>query len=406
MLPLAGESFMARHADEAYCPRARTLEAALKVLQVLYSGLGGHGSVVTSLVAADRRREWEHSLLFYGIEDLLPAYRAFCEQREIPFTLVRKKRGLFSIRLAAVYRALRRNKTDVVILHSTPLFAPVWLYCLFSGAQLVVVEHTANQVKSRSEWVASFLTLLLATRLVYLTPRYLREMQRKFGKLVNLNRVAVIQNGIDTETFSPRLGAGDGKGNEIRFGMAGRFSSPKNQMLLVKTFLGMFKDQRFGRSVSLHLAGIGENWQQVKEEIEASGMQERFVLTGLLDERGLVEFLRGLDVYVHASQAENMCTSVMQAMSCGLPVVASNIDGIRELMISGESGFFFENRDAASLETTLVRLAGDEALRTRIGMNARRRAVERFSSRQMFAGYQEAISAAGDDPTISRKTSA
>ncbi|MBK6382062.1 MAG: hypothetical protein IPF69_01110 [Chitinophagaceae bacterium] len=59
----------------------------MKVMQVLYSGLGGHGSVVTSMINADKEKKWEHCLLFYGIEELLTAYTDFCKSTISPFHL-------------------------------------------------------------------------------------------------------------------------------------------------------------------------------------------------------------------------------------------------------------------------------------------------------------------------------
>ena len=375
----------------------------MKVLQVLYSGLGGHGSVVTSLIDADRNHEWEHSLLFYGVEELLPAYASFCRERAIPYTLVRKKKGLRSLELLAVYRALEKHKPEVILLHSTMLCFPVWLYCLSSRARFIAVEHTANQFKSRVEWVSSFLVLRLASGVVYLTQRYREEMKARFGKLPEFDRTVVIQNGVDTEKFGPR--PSDHASARIRFGMVGRFAAPKNQLLLVKVFASLLKNRRIPQSASLHFAGAGEGWQRVKDEVEAGGLAEQVILHGVLDERQLVGFFHGLDVYLHASAAETMCTAIMQAMSCRLPVLASNIDGIRELLVAGEEGLLFENDDPASLENLLVLLASQEALRNRIGLAARRRAEQNFSSMRMFAGYQEAIAAAGGS-TTRRKTSA
>jgi len=67
----------------------------MRVTQILYSGLGGHGSVVFSLLDADKKKEWQPALIFYGIEDVLPEYENVCRKKDIPFLYIRKKSGFF-----------------------------------------------------------------------------------------------------------------------------------------------------------------------------------------------------------------------------------------------------------------------------------------------------------------------
>lgn len=119
-----------------------------KVLQVLYSGLGGHGSVVTSLIMADKKREWEHDLLFFGVEDLLPAYRLFAEQQQVPYSFVKKHAGSIRDGWGKVKAYLTHSAPDVVILHSPVLVIPAWQYCRKHKKKLIVVEHTPHEVKS------------------------------------------------------------------------------------------------------------------------------------------------------------------------------------------------------------------------------------------------------------------
>jgi hypothetical protein len=56
----------------------------LNVLQILYSGLGGHGNVAFSLIEGDESCKWSNQLCFFGIEELLPAYDKICTEKEIP----------------------------------------------------------------------------------------------------------------------------------------------------------------------------------------------------------------------------------------------------------------------------------------------------------------------------------
>ena len=198
----------------------------MKVLQILYSGLGGHGSVVTSLIDADKDREWEHQVLFYGIEDILPDYKKFCITRNIPFSFVKKERGALKTGGRAVKSVLKKYNPDVIILHSPGLiFFSIWRYCLLNRKKIFVVEHTSNDAKGFVELLAGFFAILLARKVVYLSPFYQQQMKRKFSLLPVLKRSVVIQNGIDLEKFKP-----SGKSvieHELNAGMIGRFILPR-----------------------------------------------------------------------------------------------------------------------------------------------------------------------------------
>jgi glycosyltransferase involved in cell wall biosynthesis len=364
----------------------------MKVLQILYSGLGGHGNVATSLVRADTARRWEHRLLFYGVEDLLPDYAAFCARRRIPYTFVRKPRGALRVGAAALAGALRRHRPDAVVLH-TPVLAPfVKAYCLLGGARLLVVEHTPNAAKTRAEWLASFLAPLLADRVVYLTPAYRQELRARPWLAWTVDRAAVIPNGLDLDAFAPPAPGSERRvAARYHLGMVGRFSAQKDQALVVDALAALARDRGLDKDVVVHFAGCGDTLEAVRRRVAARGLQARVVFHGVLGEAALIALLRGLDVYVHASHAETMCTSVMQAMACGLPVVASRIPGIRELVVDRETAWLVDPGDAAGLAAGLEDLLRDGARRAALGRAARAHAVRQFAAARAFRRYHEVL---------------
>ncbi len=152
-------------------------------MQVLYSGLGGHGSVVTSLIDADKEKKIEHCLLFYGIEDVLQSYTDFCKSKSIPFSFVKKDRGVLKISWPAIRRSFRQHDPDIIILHSPILIFPAWSYCFFRKKKLFVVEHTPHSTKGVAEKIASFFAILLARKVVCLSQEYRHRLQEQFRVL-------------------------------------------------------------------------------------------------------------------------------------------------------------------------------------------------------------------------------
>jgi glycosyltransferase involved in cell wall biosynthesis len=92
-----------------------------------------------------------------------------------------------------------------------------------------------------------------------------------------------------------------------------------------------------------------------------------------------------------------MPRSVLEAMACGLPIVATNIRGSREEVVHGETGYLVPLRDPAALGKSIVSLAHDSELRNRMGRAGRKRAEERFDEDRVldleaarFAGFRSA----------------
>lgn len=360
----------------------------MKVVQVLYSGLGGHGSVVSSLVQADTKGDWEHGLIFYGVEKLLPAYQEFCLSYRVPYLYIQKKKGIFRLPGKEVYRAFASLQPDAIILHSPTLILPAWLYCLRHRKKLFVVEHTPHAIKGRAERIATLLSLLLARKVVCLSENYRKELQKRIPFLNLSKRITVIRNGIDLNRFNPLPVR---ERQEFHIGMAGRFSSQKNQGLILEAAMAGFADGRLDKQVHFHFAGEGETLDRLKQLSEEKGLESQVHFHGLLGEMELLAFFRQLDLYVHASFAETMCTSVMQAMACGLPVIGSDIPGINDLLPAGDNTITLLPNN--QVETWLKQMLSyrDRTLRDRKAAQVRQAAGQYFSAEETFAIYSQLI---------------
>ncbi len=359
----------------------------MKVMQVLYSGLGGHGSVVTSMIEADKKKEWEHSLLFYGIEELLTGYKNFCINNNIPFAFIKKGKGIFKTGWRAIRIEFKKCNPDAIILHSPTLIFPAWLYCLASKKRLFVVEHTPHSTKGLAEKIASFFSILLARKVVCLSAEYRQKLQQQFRLLPVLRKTIVIQNGIDLEKFHPAVKP---SGGELHIGMIGRFSIQKNQAMIIDAAIKGFASGQFDEAIHFHFAGNGETLEGLEKAVTDNGLAARVHFHGLLNEEELYEFLARLDVYVHASFAETMCTSVMQAMACGLPVIASDIPGINDIVEKNKNAILFNNGDVSGLINGLTMMKNKNT-RSEMSNNSRRIATEQFSSLKTFSGYSNLI---------------
>ena len=363
----------------------------MKVAQFLYSGLGGHGSVAFSLLDADKNHAWQPLLGFLGIEPLLPAYDDACKVRGIQFEYFAATAGQPWKTWPSIARWLKTCSPDVIILHGMSAFPPSYLHARRVGVPLVIVEHQANALKRRSEWFLSCLAMLLADQVVVLTPGYKVELKRSLGVAFQSRKVRVLPNGIDTIRFAPYANPRPSRAQTVRLGMAARFTGNKRHDVLVIMMTVLLRCQP-KIDWQLSLAGDGESLVGIHELVNHFGLQGSVSLPGQLDESALIKWYSSLDIYVHASDGETLSTALLQAMAMKLPIVASDVSGIKDL-IAGERicGLLVKSQDPQFFAEAVLALVGDSLLSTELGKTGRQVVELFYSQTRMFDGYAQML---------------
>lgn len=152
--------------------------------------------------------------------------------------------------------------------------------------------------------------------------------------------------------------------------------------------------RRFGR-LKFMWVGDGTLRPRFEEQIAKMGLQDRFILTGLVPPARIPELCHAMDIMVHPSRREGLARALPQGGLARIPVITYDIDGNREGVLDNESGFVIPPFDLGKLSSSLAVLLEDEALRRRMGEAGRRFALERFDARVMVEAlekvYREAL---------------
>lgn len=364
----------------------------MKVVQILYSGLGGHGSVAFSLGAAAREfGTWTNSFLFVGIEPLLSDYEQTCKDNRMQYAYIATVPRRPWLAWPRIYKQLTRIRPDAIVLHSVKTILPCSLYALRNRISLIAVEHQLNALKTRYEWIVSTLLMILAQQVVVLTRDYRDDLRSGLGPAFRSSKVCVISNGVDVSIFAPKRKVAAPADRKVIVGMAARFTDTKRQAVLIQALMELRRDHQL-IDWRLTLAGDGDNLDSIRDMIVSARLQDVIDLRGYLGEDNLTDWFHSLDIYAHASDGETLSTSLLQAMAMGLPIVGSAVAGIDSLLSAGDGcGLLVEGGTPHNFSTALNRLATDTDLAEDLADRARRQAVLDYSHEAMYAKYDRVV---------------
>ncbi|MEX2317849.1 MAG: glycosyltransferase [Pirellulales bacterium] len=154
-----------------------------------------------------------------------------------------------------------------------------------------------------------------------------------------------------------------------------------HQTALRAIALAAIRDNR----IRLFVVGDGPESEKIEREIVKQSLQERVTMLGMRSD--VRQLLAAADMFLLSSVSEGIPVTILEAMAAGVPVVATAVGGVPELIRHEEHGLLAPAGDAAGLADALVRLAREPELRARFARNARLRAATDFSEQSMITHY-------------------
>lgn len=362
-----------------------------RILHCAYSGLGGHAAVLFSLLDTEMRARFEHFVLFFGVEELRGEFADTCNNLGVPYAYV-KKRGRLAFRShQEVLRIIGEVQPDIIMVNGSLLTIPLLLGGVrrTRACSILVRETQANHLKSAQEWIGSFVAARWADAVVYLTDEFHQEVNKKFpGVLRRKGRVRVIPNGVEIDEVPPSR---ETTPNAFHMAMVSRIVPIKDHSTLIEAVRILVYERGWTR-LRLFIAGEGPSLETLKAQCAAAGVHEHVVFTGMLNRAAVQDLLRSVHLYVHCTFGETMSNSILQAMAAGLPVVASDVKGVSNLLNHGSDGVLVRVGDAAALTDALDSLLRSPELRDSLGRSAHQRILRDLSRQRMVTEYSALFS--------------
>jgi glycosyltransferase involved in cell wall biosynthesis len=194
-------------------------------------------------------------------------------------------------------------------------------------------------------------------------------------------KVEVVGTGVPTELYSPDIPSAlpnygiAQKDSVILF--VGRLVENKGIAYLIESFK---KLKETVDNAKLVIVGTGILQQNLKELARKLGLEEDIVFLGRVPQQSMPQIYSGASVFVLPTiYKEPFGIAAVEALSSGVPVIASNIDGLRVIVKDGEVGYLVQPKDVAGLASNIIKVLTTEGLRAQLSRNARQRALEEFS---------------------------
>jgi glycosyltransferase involved in cell wall biosynthesis len=294
-----------------------------------------------------------------------------------PFYL--KIHGIF---VNKVLKSLESN-IDLVHIH-TPLspFVKTSLPIITTVHTPMLTDYRQVEIKSiyslLSKISARFISYPLEKKLIQssdvittVTKSVAQELKEFYFDSKSIN---VVENGVDEKIFYPKKEKSE---KSIKYAMfVGRIDREKGLFDLVECGRYICKERP---ELYFIIAGKGRDLNKLIKKIKNAGLQDRFIFLGQVNKDNLVKLYQNATLFILPSYHEGLPSVVLEAMSCSLPVIVTDVRGNRDLITQGENGIIIPPKEPKKIAEAINMLLGDKKLRQYLGENARNTIIKNYT---------------------------
>lgn len=305
-------------------------------------------------------------------------------------TVLDMREGLSRVVLLSLRNLIKSARTEVIHAHNpSPLLAAT-IACAGLPVQIIYTHHGSGIPAVFSKYLPLRAWLLRKTSaFVGVSAQATEKMQEAFGGMIPPSRLHTIINGVapNENTAAPfqtkALPQLWSERADFTIGYVGRLAPEKRVDLLIEA-LGRLRAN--GVNCRLVLVGDGELRPEHEAQVAQMGLTAHVLFMGVQSNIGALH--SEFDVFVNSSRTEGVSLSILEAMSAGLPIVATAVGGTPLLIEDSVSGRLVEPESPEALAAGIQSLLIDAKLRQLCGNNAKCRASEQFSFRAMMNKYE------------------
>lgn len=275
------------------------------------------------------------------------------------------------------------SQIDIVHIHSplTPFIE--------TSLPVIATLHTPMLVDYRYVKLTSFYSILskisarfvsysLELKLLQTSDRVTtvsRSIAQELKKhYLGINKIFVIGNGVDEKFFFPAQNSNENRNTYIMY--AGRIDREKGLFDLIECAKYICNQKS---DILFLLAGKGPDIDTLKKKAKKLGLQDKFKFSGQVGRNQLVRLYQNSTIFAFPSYHEGIPTVLLEAMACGLPIVATDVRGNRDLIKHGKNGILVPPRSPKEMADAILLLLDDDKMKKELGKNARKTIEEKYT---------------------------
>lgn len=356
-------------------------------------GMGGSERLVHNLALRLDRSRFNPSVAWLVGSEALKEY----EDLQVPLHYVPKTKRVDFSTMRRLARIIDSEGIDIVnAQHFMPTIYSYYGCKLGAKTALVFTAHSRWEIEDTSlKWrVAGGYLLRRIDASVGVSPDVSSAIQSVFK--TKASQTVTIENGVDSDLFGREkdvqglrrgLGLTD---RDIVIGTVGNLKRVKNHLLLLQAFAKVSEELA---SVKLLIVGRGSMLESDDTEddlrlfVDKHRLAERVLFLGYRTD--IAGLLQVMDIFCLTSLREGLPISLMEAMAAGLPVVGTNVQGIRDVITPNVDGILVELGDVTALKIALIGLIGDEQQRNDLGRAGHKKVVQKYSLQRCVHEYEQ-----------------
>jgi sugar transferase (PEP-CTERM/EpsH1 system associated) len=364
------------------------------VVHVIYSlGTGGLENGLVNVINRTPQDRYQHAII------CLTTAEEFAQRITVPGVRVLelyKKEGHDWGMYRRLLKILRELRPDIIHTRNLAALDVQVLGLLLPGVRRVHGEHGRDIYDLEGKnWkyrqLRKFMRLFV-DRYIAVSRDLEVWLLQSIG--VRRQRVHQIYNGVDSEKFRPRKGerpqvfptAMSTDASSVVIGSVGRLVEVKDQQLILRAVSLMLEQApEWRRRLRIALVGDGPLRVALERQIDQLGLTGLVWLAGNRDD--IPTLLQAMDLFVLPSLGEGISNTILEAMAAGLPVIATDVGGNRELVKEGVNGRLFPVGDAMALCAILNQLVENDVERHTMGRESVQFVRQRFDWNQTVAEY-------------------
>jgi len=361
-------------------------------------GMGGSERLVHNLALRLDRGRFNPSVAWFIGREALKEF----EDLQVPLHYVPKTKRVDFSAMRKFSRIIETECIDIVnTQHFMPTFYAYYGCKLASKKALVYTAHSRWEIEDIPlKWrVAGGYLLRRIDASVGVAPDVSRAIQSVFK--TKASRTVTIENGVDTDVFAPKKNATGLRAElglterDTVIGIVANLKEVKNHRFLLQAFAGVAEELD---SVKLLIVGRGSMGESDNTEddvrlfVNNHRLAARVLFLGYRTD--IPELLQAMDIFCLTSLREGLPIGLIEAMATGLPVVGTNVEGIRDVITPNVDGILVELGDVAALKNALVGLVREQGWRDRLGRMGREKGVKKYSLQRCIAEYEQLFLAA------------